>query len=210
MFDKGSDWMNKALKISLIYIGLRLAVQGFQMILYTVSQPINHSNLIRINVFSHIIGLIALVYLLYMVIHRINRYPMLRVFVVLLIAQSLLGFLFHFRGLVDPVFYLLFQYVDVSLTVLGIVIGVLMLIKGAWPAIVSIVLFLKWPISLGYYMNTFIVRYIIERYGVAYIDIYSSINLFVYFMMVGLTAWMLYVLYYEKEERTSFSYEEGY
>jgi hypothetical protein len=161
-------------------------------------------------VFSHIIGLIALVYLLYMVIHRINRYPMLRVFVVLLIAQSLLGFLFHFRGLVDPVFYLLFQYVDVSLTVLGIVIGVLMLIKGAWPAIVSIVLFLKWPISLGYYMNTFIVRYIIERYGVAYIDIYSSINLFVYFMMVGLTAWMLYVLYYEKEERTSFSYEEGY
>jgi hypothetical protein len=210
MFDKGSDWMNKALKISLIYIGLRLAVQGFQMILYTVSQPINHSNLIRINVFSHIIGLIALVYLLYMVIHRINRYPMLRVFVVLLIAQSLLGFLFHFRGLVDPVFYLLFQYIDVSLTVLGIVIGVLMLIKGAWPAIVSIVLFLKWPISLGYYMNTFIVRYIIERYGVAYIDIYSSINLFVYFMMVGLTAWMLYVLYYEKEERTSFSYEEGY
>ena len=202
--------MHKALKISLTYIGLRLAVQGLQMILYTVLQPINYSNLITINVLSQFLSLIALVYLLYMVIKRKDRYPMLNVFVVLLISESLLRFLFHFRGLVDPVFYLLFQYVDVSVTVLGIVVGIIMLIKGAWPAIVSVVLFLKWPISLGYYGNTFIVRYIIERYGVDYIDIYTSINLIVYFLMVGLTAWMLYVLYYEKEERTSFSYEEGY
>lgn len=202
--------MHKALKISLTYIGLRLAVQGLQMILYKVLQPINHSNLTRINVLSQFISLIALVYLLYMVIKRKDRYPMLNVFVVLLISESLLRFLFHFRGLVDPVFYLLFQYVDVSLSVLGIVVGIIMLIKSAWPAIVSVVLFLQWPISFGYYGNTFIVRYIIERYGVDYIDIYTSFNLFVYFLMVGLTARMLYVLYYEKEERTSFSYEEGY
>lgn len=200
--------MNKALSITLIYIGLVLLNIVLSRVLYITIQPRSMETMQILRMGSFGISLIPLVFLLYVVAKKVQEYPLLIVFVVLSIVQSIERFMNIVVGQHSFFVYQAFQLMSIGLIFLTLVVGIIFLVTKSWPKIVSFVLFAS---ILGRLFFTF-QYFFLNRF----FDAFDFINVFSFFTSVFsllslvLTATMIYVLYYEQEEVKKVSYEEGY
>ena len=133
---------------------------------------------------------------------------MLIVFVILNIVQTFGHFMMIVVGRQSFFAYQAFQLMNIGFIVLNIVVGLVFLLTKSWPKIVSFVLFAS---VIGRFFSIFQYYFIRSVIGNPnFLTIYSTLTFVVYLLSLGLTATMLYVLYYEQEPVQKSSYEEGY
>jgi len=196
------------MRITVIYIGLSLLSTVLSRVLYLLIQPRSIETMQMLRISSYAFSLIPLVFLLYFVAKKVQEYPLLIVFVILSIVQTFGHFMMIVVGRQSFFVYQAFQLMNIGFIVLNIVVGLVFLLTKSWPKIVSFVLFAS---VMGRSFSTF-QPYFLRSFmsNLNFLTIFSTLTFAVYLLSLGLTATMLYVLYYEQEEIQKSSYEEGY
>ena len=192
--------MKKAIILSVGYIVLRVILIVVNNRLNYWMGPIsNNDEVIRINMISFLIGSIGLIYLVVALLRRVKVYPALIWFVVLIITSQLMNLLSstigqYFYGAFIPILYfraLLF------IAYLGI--GIMMVSRKAWPVMVSVVLFYQLPSII---LSTSIIfrNFVNYLYVNGWLENYMIINKIFFFIGIGLTGYMLFMIYYDKDQ----------
>lgn len=196
--------MHKRILIPLGYIILSILTKISINETIKLVAPRSYEELVTMNILIFFISLGVFFYVLVAILKKVKDYPALIAFVVLMVLSLFTNGLLSIFTQRGSLAIYTSMTLKTMLIVSHLVVGMVMLSSKRWPSIVSILLFAKIPVMIMSMplLSQGLVRYLFDSHGS--IQVYQIFMSFYDIGLTILTATMLFVLYYNGNEKTEY------